>query len=92
MTRLDFYEGTWRMCMGVFLVGAVEEQPVRTLRAGQCRCLNISTGAFMMELLDSPSRLKKYVLFLSYLIQKVQMRVKLRYPSVDRNVNLGRGR
>lgn len=80
------------MCMGAFLVGGVEEQPVRTLRAGQCRCLNISTGAFMMELLDSPSRLKKYVLFLSYLIQKVQMRVKLRYPSVDRNVNLGRGR
>lgn len=77
---------------GEFLVGAVEEHPVRTLRAGQCRCLNTNSRIFMMELLDSPSQLKKYVFFLSYLIQGSQLRVKLRYPSADRNANLGRGR
>lgn len=48
---------------GEFLVGAVEEHPVRTLRAGQCRCLNTNSRIFMMELLDSPSQLKKYVFF-----------------------------
>lgn len=46
---------------GVFVVGTAEEHPVRTLRAGKCRCLNTNTQTFMMELHDSPSQLKKYI-------------------------------